>query len=196
MDNRCPWAHPGRKFCSPFLCVHRPVLLPLHTRKEQSMRIISNCAKNIIVILLPFVSLVHHDNCTAPYRSILLGLKSTFDGCNSAKAPHCLIQKPSCVSTWACAYPLDIPCQAKFEGWRLLKASNENLTTRPILNLPGVIAKQRWSRLLCAQRPWRNVLCPHHFLAIVRSWHCCHLHQGIKSSFWLWWCQGALSHQK
>jgi hypothetical protein len=36
-----------------------------------------------------------------------------------------------------------MPRQVKFEGWRLLKASNENLTTRPILNLPEVIAKQR-----------------------------------------------------
>ncbi len=29
-----------------------------------------------------------------------LGLKSTFDGCNCAKARHRIIQKPSCASTW------------------------------------------------------------------------------------------------
>ena len=70
----------------------------------------SNCAKCMLAIYTSCVWLVHHNNCTAPRCSISFGLKSTFDSCNSAKAPHCIIQKPSCASTWALGNPPELTC--------------------------------------------------------------------------------------
>ena len=123
---------------------------------------------------------------------------------------HC--SKPSFASAWAFHNtPLNTPtmtqCHAsiewELEGWRHINPSClEDFKWMPHNKVAlaqlssvvflGVIAKQRWSipplRSSAFAAPSLNFV-------VIKHWHHGQLCVGVKSSYLLWWRQGASSHQ-